>query len=142
MRAWAEQSDNRPVVIAVDDEILLPIAWSRHLRCQFRIIPAANAARALHLLATMEHVDLLMVDLHMPVMHGGELLRIAERCFPTMPRILVTGEQDDRVIDSLTGDAFLCDVLYKPLNSFEVGQYMAAALSLNTRSSFKHRAIS
>ena len=69
-----EEVDPRPIVIVVDDEILVPVGWARSLRRDLRIIPAGNAARALHLLATMERVDLLMTDLHMPVMHGGELL--------------------------------------------------------------------
>jgi response regulator RpfG family c-di-GMP phosphodiesterase len=140
LQLWNNESDDRPVVIAVDDEILVPIAWSRHLRRDFRIIPTANAARALHLLATMERVDLLAVDLHMPTMHGGELLRVAERCFPTVPRILITGEHDNTAVDALVGAVALSDVLYKPLSSRELGQYIEATLLLEAsrRSSTAH----
>lgn len=131
LRFGTEESDHRPVIIAVDDEILVPIGWSRDLRHDFRIIPAANAARALHLLATLERVDMLTVDLHMPVMHGGELLCIAARCFPAVPRILVTGEQDNGAIDALVAATSVSDVLYKPLSSRDLGQYMKAMLSLH-----------
>lgn len=130
MQRWDEKLDCRPVVIAVDDEILVPLGWSRDLRRDFRIIPAGNAARALHLLTTLDRVDMLTVDLHMPVMHGGELLCIAARCFPAVRRILVTGEYENSAIDALVAGTTISDVLYKPLSSHELGQYIKATLSL------------
>jgi len=127
------EPDTRPIVVAVDDQILVPIGWARGLRKDIRIIPAGNAARALHLLSTMERVDLLMTDLHMPGMHGGELLRVAAQCFPHIPRILFTGDADDQTIDTLVGNVEVSDVLYKPLSTDEIGQYVMGAVTLNRR---------
>jgi two-component system response regulator YesN len=54
---------------------------------------ASNGEKALEFLATHE-VDLIMVDLEMPVMSGIELMRVATRRYPRVYIVVLTFHQD------------------------------------------------
>jgi CheY-like chemotaxis protein len=61
--------------------------WSRGT---WRIYLASTAAKALSLLAE-QHMDLVVVDMQMPVVDGSQFLTLLERKYPGLPKVILTG---------------------------------------------------
>ncbi|HEY6440846.1 MAG TPA: response regulator [Acetobacteraceae bacterium] len=62
-----EPSPGRPVVLVVDDEILLRSVVAEYLRdAGFRVVEAANGREAVTVLAAGEAVDVVFSDVRMP----------------------------------------------------------------------------
>jgi CheY-like chemotaxis protein len=65
--AEPEPSPSRPVVLVVDDEILLRSVIAEYLRdAGFRVVEAANGREAVTVLAAGEAVDVVFSDVRMP----------------------------------------------------------------------------
>ncbi len=121
----------RATVLVVDDErgpreslrmILLP---------SHDVIPCSSGSEALEVLRTRE-IDLATLDLNMPGIKGGDLMRTIRREFPQVEIIVITG--CGSVESAAEGvRAGICDYLQKP---FDVVQVTAAV----TRALSRHRA--
>lgn len=84
-------SEERPVLLIVDDEARILTALRRVLRREsYEILTAETPTEALRLL-DHHRVDLILSDHKMPGMSGIELLAQAARKQPTAGRILITG---------------------------------------------------
>ena len=83
---------------------------------RFRILTASNGAAALDLLGR-EQIDVLMTDLHMPVMDGMELLRRSRKAHPGLPAVVMSGNAIDepQELSTLGVDA----ILEKPFSHAE-----------------------
>lgn len=73
----------RPVVLLVDDEAPIRVLGRRFLEdAGWEVADASGAAQALQILQTLERVDLLITDVHMPELSGtglAELVRAQRR---------------------------------------------------------------
>ncbi len=91
-------------VLLVDDE--LPVREVLTLQLEdfgFDLLPAADGAEALVLLAGGEAVDMLVTDLSMPGMDGLALIRAAQDNQPGLPAVLLTGYARDGIALALGG---------------------------------------
>ena len=118
----------RKTVLIVDDDILVVPALFRLLYRDFNIIAANSGHHALEILASVSSVSALMTDLRMPNMDGLQVLTAAKEFYPSMPRILFTGDPNRELIGAALRIGVL-GVLYKPLDAAEVGQFLQLAVS-------------
>jgi two-component system cell cycle sensor histidine kinase/response regulator CckA len=97
-------------VLLVDDEAPLRAFQRRILELDgYTVLEATNGEEGIGRLAGDAKVDLLIVDLHMPVLRGDDMVRRIRPDRPDVPVLYVTGEidrlMDKRPLDA--GEAFL-----------------------------------
>jgi DNA-binding NtrC family response regulator len=96
-------------VLLVDDEPLLlrsiERAWPRATNLE--LVTAGHAEAALAILRTSS-IDILVSDIDMPGMSGLELMKLARREFPEVPRVLITGNATtERALEAINeGEIF------------------------------------
>src|SRR5262249_38181136 len=84
----------RNVILIVDDDPEIRDIYRSCLEPTFDVVEAANGRAALALLHERPKVDLAIVDVHMPIMNGTELLR-AIRADPALERLPVIVQTND-----------------------------------------------
>jgi putative two-component system response regulator len=128
-KAMAErvQSGLRSTVLVVDDEAGTRESLRMILAPRHRLLQAESAARALEILRR-EQIDLITIDLHMPGMKGGDLIRIAQAEYPELEAIVITGcgPLEGAVQDIPYG---ISDYLQKPFDAARVVAAVERALS-------------
>ncbi len=78
-------------VLVVDDEKVIRDGCHRILTGKgYEVTTAENGQEALDLLAT-KPVDIILLDLKMPVMSGEDVLEITGNKYPDIPVIIITG---------------------------------------------------
>jgi CheY-like chemotaxis protein len=115
----------RGVLLCVDDEIIVLTALKDQLRrafgSSFVIEVAESAEEALDLLdelAEQGHTLLVIVsDWLMPGMKGDEFLINAHRRFPSVVKIMLSGQAENEAVDRARREAALHDFLSKPWNA-------------------------
>ncbi|MCB2107810.1 MAG: response regulator [Rhodobacteraceae bacterium] len=134
------ETDSRPLVLLVDDEQAVVDAVSRNLRKDFRVVTACGAQNGLRAMAAHDRFDLVMTDLHMPNIGGGEFLEILSERYPDVPRILFTGDTDPVEVDDILRSVEVYDVLFKPLETEVIRDRVRAAIEhFQTRRKLEQR---
>ena len=103
-----------PTILFVEDDEAYRYAISKLLEVAgFRVVPAADFTKALHVVE-QEEVDLLLTDVRMPIgqPHGFALARMARQRRSALPVIYLTGVRD---VPQPERDAALGKILYKPI---------------------------
>jgi two-component system, cell cycle sensor histidine kinase and response regulator CckA len=97
--------DPAPQVLVVDDELTPRAIVTRMVRSLgYRARSCQSGAKALRfLMAHPREVRLLLADLGMPRMDGGELAERAKDLDPTLIAVLMAGPSDPDVGDLLSG---------------------------------------
>lgn len=116
------------VLLCVDDEIIVLTALKDQLRRafdnEFVIEVAESAEEALDLLEELAldgHKLLVIVsDWLMPQMKGDEFLIEAHKRFPTVVKIMLSGQAETDAVDRARREAGLHDFLPKPWNAAEL----------------------
>ena len=87
-------------ILLVEDEALVRLFTSRILRvCGYDVIEAESGEDALNQLAEMESgVDLLLTDVVMPGVSGGDLAKQLKLALPDLKVIYMSGYNDDEVM--------------------------------------------
>jgi response regulator RpfG family c-di-GMP phosphodiesterase len=124
------------VLLCVDDEIIVLTALKDQLRRafgnEFHIDVAESAEEALELLDELSqqgHRLLVIVsDWLMPGMKGDEFLVQAHRRFPTVVKILLSGQAQQEAVDRAKREGGLHDFLSKPWNASELVETINAGL--------------
>jgi two-component system chemotaxis response regulator CheY len=101
-RAWEERGMLRKI-LAVDDSALIhqmyKLFLSRYKNC--KLISAMNGLEALDKLAQEEGIDLILLDINMPVMNGLEFLQRVqkEQAYQAIPVIIISteGKEEDTI---------------------------------------------
>ena len=119
-----------PKVLIADDEdsmrqlVARAIAMDGH-----EIVTAQDGAEALEILTREDGAfDLLLTDIHMPVMDGIALALSAARDFPDLTILLMTGFADQRERASNL-NALVHDVVTKPFSVADIRTAVADALA-------------
>lgn len=58
----------------------------------YRVLPASSGREAVDLFQQAGTIDLVLSDLVMPEMDGGELIRVLKELAPEVPMILISGK--------------------------------------------------
>ncbi len=125
------------ILLCVDDEIIVLTALKDQLRRAFGndfvIDVAESAEEALELLdelAEQGHSLLVIVsDWMMPGMKGDEFLIEAHKRFPSVLKIMLSGQVETAAVDRARRDAGLHDFLSKPWNA----EALVESISLGLR---------
>lgn len=113
------------VLLCVDDEIIVLTALKDQLRrafgSDFHIDVAESAEEALELLdeLALDGHELLVIvsDWLMPGMKGDEFLIRAHERFPSVVKIMLSGQAESAAVDRARREAGLHDFLAKPWNA-------------------------
>ena len=107
-------------VLVVDDEKVVRDGCRRVLTGKgYEIITAENGMQALKILAE-ENMDIMLLDLKMPIMGGEEVLGKTRDVFPDIPVIVITGHGTvDTAVECMKKGAY--DFITKP---FQIDQFL------------------
>ncbi len=123
------QQAEAPAILVVDDEPIIRDLCARTLK-DYRILQAENGQEALRVL-DHETVDLILVDVMMPVMNGLELLQKIKEQDPEQLVIVMTGYADkDIILRALKAHAD--DFIHKPINLLQLKISIKNALEKKT----------
>lgn len=88
-----QHADAEPLVLVVEDEVLIRIAAADHLRhCGFKVAEAGSATEAQELILAGLAVDLVFSDVSMPgKMDGIALAQWLHEHLPGVPVVLTSG---------------------------------------------------
>ena len=110
----APAANTGKTVLVVDDEEMVRMAAARALERQgHRVLIAANGAEALEILRGDSGVGLVVLDLTMPVMTGGQAIPLIKGMCPALPIILSSGFAEAEV-SRRYADVGIADFLQKP----------------------------
>ena len=108
-------TDTRASILVIDDDDSLREALTVLLEDDFRVATAATGAEGLARLA-QEPIPLVLLDLHLPGMHGLEVLRHIKAQAPSTAVVVLSAVQDvATVVKAMQGGA--TDFLPKPYDS-------------------------
>ncbi|MEP6356079.1 MAG: HD domain-containing phosphohydrolase [Hyphomicrobiales bacterium] len=106
-------SENARVLIVDDDERLLN-AIKRTLRKDFDLTVALGAQEALKILKTSKPFEVVVSDQNMPDMKGVDFLNEVEKKWPSVVRIMLTGNNDQDTAASAINTGKIFRFLTKP----------------------------
>ena len=112
------------ILLAEDNEAVRLLTQAK-LRYQFTVVTAANGREALDIL-NRQHVDLIVVDVMMPVMDGYQLVRTLRAAGNEIPVLFLTALQSmDSKREGLSSG--IDDCLTKPVDYEEPGPAAAGS---------------
>ena len=115
-------------ILLVEDEHMVRTVTERGLtRHGYKVMSASNGEDALELLASGEHVDLLISDVVMPVMDGPTMVRAARLEWPEMPILFMSGYAEEQLRNSIDIDNV--SFLPKPFSMIELAEAVRTALA-------------
>lgn len=115
-------------ILAVDDNIVNLATLEQELKDEYEVIPMSSGRRAIKFLY-MEKVDLILLDVQMPIMDGIETLREirTQENGITVPVILLTAKKDKETV--IEGSKLgIMDYIIKPINSDDLHDRIKKAL--------------
>jgi DNA-binding NtrC family response regulator len=102
-----------------------------HLRRRYQVLTAVGALSALQILMDKGAQAVIVSDMRMPDMDGGELLERVQQLYPDMTRILLSGELGgDAAISNMTEGAIFRH-LTKPCPPDQLLAAVAAGVALH-----------
>jgi hypothetical protein len=121
------QDPERPTILVVDDEEIIRDLCRRTL-ADYRVLEAADGLAALQMLeAEPDGIDLLLVDVMMPVMNGLDLLKQVKDRDPDQLVIVMTGYADKEIILRAL-KAAADDFIQKPISLLQLKSTIQKAL--------------
>jgi len=127
---------NKPVILCVDDEVMILDCLKRQLKTEFRNTYvyelAENADEAMVIIEELEkkktEVLVVISDWLMPGMKGDEFLISVHQKFPRIIKILLTGQADKKALMRANTQANMYCYLYKPWNAKELIETIKSGL--------------
>ncbi len=102
------------VLILDDEPEVLEVARRAIVRCGYRVECTHRPSRAIAALEN-QSFDILIQDIHLPEVHGVELLEKVRTSFPTIGVIAITGDPDPAIRDRCRALGTY-EFLYKPID--------------------------
>ena len=119
---------NEKILVIDDEEIVRRAARSALEHYGYSVVVADNGKSALELLAKLEAVDLVVLDMTMPGMSGEEALQRIRTFRPKLPVILSSGYNEAEATRRLTGKG-LAGFIQKPYSAAQLAQRIRIALT-------------
>src|SRR2546422_7422741 len=118
MSSVNETSKNRPIatILVVDDnKAVLDFLLLLLSKNSFKVIGASSGGECLRIVQN-EHVDLIILDVMMPVMDGLEVCQELKKLTVSVPVILLTA-RDDMMTRAAAMDLGVSEFVAKPVNN-------------------------
>ena len=128
--------DNITKVLVVDDEKVIRDGCRRVLTDNnYQVLVAENGKEAMDLLEK-EEIDIVLLDLKMPVMGGEEVLEQANKIYPELPIIIITGHGTiDTAVECMKKGAY--DFITKP---FQIDQFIMTIKRASEKTALEKKA--
>ncbi|MBN1917175.1 MAG: sigma-54-dependent Fis family transcriptional regulator [Verrucomicrobia bacterium] len=124
-------TDREHSVLVVDDEPAVRNALKSVLEDDYRIVLASDGLSALETLRTNAQIDVVLLDMVMPGMHGIEVLRRVRSEFASVEVIILSALQSiETVVEAINLGAF--DYVTKPFVARELALIVDRAIELRT----------
>ena len=119
-------AESLPVILIVEDDLLIRTAAAQHLRgCNLAVIEANDVGQALDLLSADKSVRVGFIDVDLPGGSNGlDLLRTIQRDYRHVKVLLTTG-----MIEKAIGNLDGVTLLSKPYFLFEVERHIRSLLA-------------
>ena len=128
--------DDRPVVLAVDDDLGYLERLQRALRADFAVYTTASGVEAIHLIKALPEVNVLVVSEDLPRMKGTELLRFLNEIFKgseSIVKILLTDCAPDGTTVDLASYGHIDCCLAKPADPAALRRKIGFLLAQRSR---------
>ena len=127
--AAAKRSVGQGTILVVDDEeVVRETARSILERLGYDVIIAEDGSKGVELFRTLEsQIDLVLIDLTMPVMSGEEALEQLKAIRPDVPVILASGYDQTEAMRRFTGKP-LAGFIQKPFTAAHLAEQVKLAL--------------
>jgi CheY-like chemotaxis protein len=120
--------DQGDIILCVDDDSTvlnaLRSVFAKHFGSELQVEFAESGDEALEIAAEIRgqgrELGLVITDFMMPGMKGDEFLVEAHRRFPTVVKIMLSGQAEQAAVDRARKDAGLHEFLAKPWNAAEL----------------------
>lgn len=127
---------SKPVILCVDDEAVvlnsLKIQLKNEFSDRYLYELAESADEALEILNELkeDEVDILVIvsDWLMPGLKGDEFLIQVHKTYPSIIKIMLTGQADESAIERAKEQASLYACLHKPWNGKELIETIRSGL--------------
>lgn len=117
-------------ILLVDDEINILEAFKRQLRNEFLIELADGPEMALRKLQNNgASFAVIVADLQMPKMNGLDLLKEFRKRSPDIVRVMLTGNNDQRIAVQAVNESAIFRFLNKPCSSEDLGRVLQDAVT-------------
>ncbi len=109
----------RTILIAEDEDFNYLMLYEFLSKGEFRVVRACNGLKAVEQCSSSRHIDLVLMDLRMPLMDGFEATRKIVALRPGLPVIATTAytSESDKEKAMACG---CCDFLSKPFNRLQL----------------------
>lgn len=111
-----------PTALVAEDEVILRMNLCEHLReAGFHVLEAANGEEARKIMSAIDHVDVVVSDVHMEQREAGFALAgwLAQH-FPSTPVILTSGSSGAQASDVWRNSRNVTDFVPKPYLEREI----------------------
>lgn len=130
--------ESEPVTALIaEDEVILRMNLSDCLRAAgFHVLEAANGEEARKIMTAVEHVDLVISDIHMQTQgEGFELARWLGEHYPAVPVILTSGSRGAQTSDAWSVMRNVTDFVPKPYSEREMERLARSRARMDDASS-------
>lgn len=120
-------TDMRPKILIVDDEPVIRNVISRLLRKIAPVYEAETGYEALHMLTMHKDIHIVLLDLHMPGLHGVETLKQIKTSRPDVKVAVVTG-YDGEIPEEMLKNGTIAHLIRKPFDMSEIQELVSRLL--------------
>jgi response regulator RpfG family c-di-GMP phosphodiesterase len=115
-------------ILLVDDDDLILQGYHRNLHRRFDLEVASQGPHAIQMLEDHGPFAVIVSDMRMPGMSGIELLEVAHQRWPSMIRVMLTGNADQKTAVDAVNHGQVFRFLTKPCPSEELALAIEASL--------------
>jgi len=118
---------DQTILLAEDDDMIRSFVGSVLQGHGYRVVPADNGRKALHLARQIGAygIDLVLTDVDMPALNGIQLVRCLKQLRPSLKILYMTGYRED-IVDELWDDGM---VIEKPFSYTALVRAVVACLA-------------
>jgi response regulator RpfG family c-di-GMP phosphodiesterase len=121
-------AQEKPKILCVDDEARIVEATSLHLRRDYDVHTAGNAAEGLNKLRQIRGISVVVSDMRMPGIDGATFLSQVMHGYPYVSRILLTGDPGRDAAVRAVNKGGIFRYLTKPCRPDELRDAIAAGV--------------
>ncbi|KFI10482.1 response regulator [Vibrio coralliilyticus] len=124
-----DKSDNHLILVVDDKEIQRSLVKLYLEQLGYDVVLANNGKVAIEIIHS-NPIDLVFMDIQMPVMNGFEAASIIKRSYPTIPIIALSGESGERELNLIS--ELMDGRLSKPTTKQALNQMLTSSLPVTT----------